>query len=95
MDIETIGRKIDKIDTTLTQHIIESEAVRAQVNEHERLLRGGCLDDIKNKVDEIKTRVIIIEERIAGRRSTWKDIAFGVGLISTLLGVIYTIVRLR
>ena len=92
--VQHVERMVEKIDKSLDQHLIESEAVRAKVNAHEKRIMNGDWKELNGRVTDVQERILRIEERLLSKSAAWKDIAFGVGLLSTVLGMVYIIVRL-
>lgn len=95
--IINIGKSVDRIEkglertnATLTEHIRESEAVRAKVEQHERILVGGDMAKMVDDIRDVRERVIKIEERTLSRGGVWKDALTALTIISLVLGIAST-----
>jgi hypothetical protein len=94
MDFEKLESKVDKIDIKLTEHIRESEAIRVLVNRHENKLSNGWAKEMADSLNELKLKMTRLEEKLTSKGAAWKDIAFGTGLVATLLGIAYTVIQI-
>ncbi len=89
-----IEKRVERVEEKLNKHISESERIRAMVERHDRKLTNGWAKELTDKLSELTVRFERLEVKLSSKASAWKDIAFGITLVSTLLGVIYTITRL-
>lgn len=93
-DMARIERKVDEIGRKLDKHIVESEAVRAKVDRHEVLLSNGWAKDLTDSINDLKLKVARIEEKLLAKGSAWKDLSFGIGLVSLIIGTVLNTVKL-
>ena len=89
-----IEKKVDKFDKSLDKHLLESESIRAMVSAHDKKLMNGDWKNLTESVQEVREKVIRIEAFLASKQSAWKQTALGIGMVSTLLGVLYTIIQI-
>ena len=88
-----IEKKVDKFDKSLDKHLLESEHVRGMVDAHDKELMNGDWKDLTRSVTEVREKVVKIETRLLSKGAVWKEIAMGVGMISTIIGVIYLVIQ--
>ena len=91
--LKQIEETVDKTDKALDNHLIESEHVRDLVNAHDKKLMNGDWKELIQSTTEVREKVIKIEANLSSKGAAWKDIAMGVGMISTIIGVIYLVIQ--
>lgn len=92
--VDRIEKTVDRNEKLLSEHIKESEAIRAKVGQHDRILVGGELSKMTEDIRDVRERVIKIEERILSRGGVWRDLLQGLTIISLLIAIITTVVAL-
>ena len=88
-----IEKTVDKTDKALDKHLIESESIREKVDAHDKKLMNGDWKELIQSTTEVREKVIKIEANLSSKGAAWKDIAMGVGMISTIIGVIYLVIQ--
>ena len=88
-----IEKTVDKTDKALDKHLIESESIREKVDAHDKKLMNGDWKELTKSVSDVREKVIKIEANLSSKGAAWKDIAMGVGMISTIIGVIYLVIQ--
>jgi len=88
-----IEKTVDKTDKALDKHLLESEHVRGMVDAHDKKLMNGDWKELTTGLTEVREKVIKIEANLSSKGAAWKEIAMGVGMISTIIGVIYLVIQ--
>ena len=88
-----IEKKVDKFDKSLDKHLLESESIRAMVSAHDKRIMNGDWKELTRSVTEVREKVIKIETRLLSKGAVWKEIAMGVGMISTIIGMVYLVIQ--
>lgn len=85
-----IEKSLEATTASLSEHIRESEGVRAKVDHHEKILVGGEMAELSKDIRDVRERVIKIEERTRSRGGVWKDALTALTIISLVLGIAST-----
>lgn len=93
--IDRIEKQVEQIDDIVKRHLIESENIRAMVVAHDKRIMNGDWAELTANLRDVSDRLLKLETRLLSKTAVWRDIGFGVGLLSTLIGVLYTISRLQ
>jgi hypothetical protein len=92
--LDDLAVRTDCIKKQLDTHILESIEVREKVNRHEKKLENGWASRIDEAVNRIENAIALLEQRLLSKKQAWKDFAFGIGIASTLLGIIYIVIQI-
>lgn len=93
-DITRIEGKVDEIGRKLDRHIVESVEVRTKVNRHEELLGNGWAKELSTDISDLKLKLARIEEQLLAKGHSWRELFFGLSLVSLLIGTILNAVKL-
>lgn len=93
-DITRIEGKVDEIGRKLDRHIVESVEVRTKVNRHEELLGNGWSKELSTDISDLKLKLARIEEQLLAKGHSWRELFFGLSLVSLLIGTILNAVKL-
>ena len=93
-DITRIEGKVDEIGRKLDKHIVESVEVRTKVNRHEELLGNGWAKELSTDISDLKLKLARIEEQLLAKGHSWRELFFGLSLVSLLIGTIINAIKL-
>ena len=92
--LDDLTSKTDCIKRQLDSHIIEFIEVREKVKRHEKKLENGWASRMDEAVNRMENAIALLEQSLLSKKQAWKDFAFGIGIISTLLGIVYIAIQI-
>jgi uncharacterized membrane-anchored protein YhcB (DUF1043 family) len=92
--LDDLTVKIDCVKEQLDKHIIESVEIKEKVKRHEKKLENGWASRIDKAVNRMENAIALVEQRLLSKKQAWKDFAFGIGIASSLLGILYLIIQI-
>jgi hypothetical protein len=102
---ERVEEKITDMKQCMESHFRESDLIREKVLRHEAKLENGWASRVETAVNKLEKTVLLLEAKLENlivslesksknKRQVWLDIGFGIGLLSTFIGVMYTLMRI-
>ena len=90
----SIETKVDEIKEGVNFNRQENAVLKGKVMQHEHRIMNGDWADLVAKVTTLSDNFIKLKASIEGGKSKWKDIAMSLGVLSTVLGMLYIITQI-